>query len=224
MSGTIRVRAPVYQLIDSVKSIDSIYRRKEGLVRRFTPFLAYLSMLLLAGCAAAPPPTPAPGTEPLVLRRQTLIVRDIDRALALYRDAIGMTVIYDQLIRRTHPTENRPQVNRLVFLKATNDYIGVLGLLEYEHGDKSHPIHNKPVVKEGFTPGHAVVLFNTNDLAAKWPAIRAAPGVEVMSEPALREFPAYNGQGTIRVMVTTFYDADGFLVEFNQPLDAVKTR
>ncbi len=184
----------------------------------------WLCVLWLAGCAASVPPAPQPGSEPLVLRRQTLIVRDIDRSLALYRDAIGMTVIYDQLIRRAHPTENRPQTNRLVFLKATDDYIGVLGLLEYEYGDKSHPIHSKPVLKEGFTPGHSVVLFNTNNLEAKWPAIRSAPGVEVISEPALREYPAYDGQGTIRVMVTTFYDADGFLVEFNQPLDKVMRR
>ena len=47
--------------------------------------------------------------DSLVLRRQTLIVRDIDTSLALYRDAIGMTVIYDQVIRRPHkPHGPRP--------------------------------------------------------------------------------------------------------------------
>ena len=32
----------------------------------------------------------------------------------------------------------------------------------------------------------------------------------------------YDGTGVIRVMVTRFYDADGFLVEFNQPLDRIQ--
>jgi hypothetical protein len=38
-----------------------------------------------------------PFDEKLVLRRQALVVRDIEKSLALYRDAIGMEVIYDQV-------------------------------------------------------------------------------------------------------------------------------
>ena len=34
--------------------------------------------------------------NPLDLRRTTLVVRDIEKSLALYRDALGMTVEYDQ--------------------------------------------------------------------------------------------------------------------------------
>ena len=159
--------------------------------------------------------------DPLTLRRQTLIVRDIERSLALYRDAIGMEVIYDNIIRRPHRTEDRPQEIRLVLLKANNDFIGVLGLVDYEHGDPDHPIHAKPVRKEGFTPGNAVVLFNTTELDERWPKIEAAEGVEVIGGPTYTEYPSYDGSSTIRVNVTRFYDADGFLVEFNQPLDPI---
>ena len=162
--------------------------------------------------------------EPLVLRRQTLIVRDIDQSLKLYRDAIGMTVIYDQIIRRPHKTENRTQEIRLVFLKATSDYVGVLGLVDYEHNNPSHPDHRKPVRREGFTPGNSVVLFNTTELTSKWAAIAKAPGISVINGPTLTEYPAYDGKSKIRVNVTRFYDADGFLVEFNQPVDAIKTK
>ena len=76
--------------------------------------------------------------EDLYLRRQTLIVRDIDKSLALYRDAIGMEVIYDQMIVRPHKTEERMQEIRLVLLKATDDFIGVLGLVDYEAGNPNH--------------------------------------------------------------------------------------
>ena len=160
--------------------------------------------------------------DPLTLRRQTLIVRDIEGSLRLYRDAIGMEVIYDQIIRRPHRTENREQQIRLVFLKANNDFIGVLGLVDYEHGNPEHPAHAKPIRKEGFTPGNAVLLFNTTELDERWPRIEAVEGVEVISGPTYTEYPSYDGTGVIRVMVTRFYDADGFLVEFNQPLDRIQ--
>ena len=156
---------------------------------------------------------------PIVLRRQTLIVRDIDKSLALYRDAIGMEVIYDNIIRRPHKTEDREQQIRLVFLKASDDYIGVLGLVDYEHGNPDHPDHRKPVRKEGFTPGNSVVLFNTTELDERWPAIAGVPGVEVINAPAYTEYPSYDGTGIIRVRVSRFYDPDGFLVEFNQLID-----
>lgn len=160
--------------------------------------------------------------EPLVLRRQTLIVRDVDVSLALYRDAVGMTVIYDQVIRRPHKTEDRVQEIRLVFLKATDDYIGVLGLVDYEYNNPEHPVHNKPVRHEGFTPGNAVVLFNTTRLEAMWPKVASAPGVEVINGPTYTEYPGYDGADVIRVNVSRFYDADGFLVELNQPIDEIK--
>jgi len=35
-----------------------------------------------------------PSEHPLIFRRTTLIVRDIEKSLALYQDAIGMEIIY----------------------------------------------------------------------------------------------------------------------------------
>ena len=159
--------------------------------------------------------------DPLTLRRQTLIVRDIEKSLRLYRDAIGMEVIYDNIIRRPHRTEDRQQEIRLVFLKANNDFIGVLGLVDYEYNNPDHPAHAKPVRKEGFTPGNSVLLFNTTELDERWPLIEAVEGVEVIGGPTYTEYPSYDGSSVIRVNVTRFYDADGFLVEFNQPLDPI---
>jgi catechol 2,3-dioxygenase-like lactoylglutathione lyase family enzyme len=155
---------------------------------------------------------------PLLLRRTTLVVRDLETSLELYRDALGMSVIYDQVITRPHATEDREQVLRLVFLKAAHDYVGVLGLLEYEYDNPQHPIHKKPVRREGFTPGNAVLLFNTQALAEKWPLISSASGAEVISNPKLVEYPAYDGVGKIRVMVSSLYDTDGYILEVNQIL------
>ena len=200
---------------------------------RNTIFPRWTLPALFAICAALAAPTAlaAEGrstagpedasAEPLTLRRQTLIVRDIERSLRLYRDAIGMQVIYDNIIRRPHATEDREQAIRLVFLKASNDFIGVLGLVDYEYGNAEHLVHDKPLRKEGFTPGNSVALFNTTELEERWPLIEAVEGVEVITGPTYREYPSYDGASIIRVNVTTFYDPDGFLVEFNQPLDPI---
>tara|TARA_B100000902_G_scaffold391120_1_gene441253 strand:+ start:1038 stop:1634 length:597 start_codon:yes stop_codon:yes gene_type:complete len=155
----------------------------------------------------------------LILRRQTLIVRDIEASLALYRDALGMEVIYDQEINRPHPSQDRTQKLRLIFLKATHSFVGVLGLIDYEYGYPDHPAHQKPVRHEGFTPGNSILIFNTTDLDAKWRSIVNKEGIKIISPPKLTKYPSYDGEGVLRVKVSKFYDPDGFLVELNQLLD-----
>ena len=155
----------------------------------------------------------------LILRRQTLVVRYIDASLALYRDALGMEVIYDQEINRPHPSQDRTQKLRLIFLKATHSFVGVLGLIDYEYGYPDHPAHQKPVRHEGFTPGNSILIFNTTDLDAKWRSIVNKEGIKIISPPKLTKYPSYDGEGVLRVKVSKFYDPDGFLVELNQLLD-----
>ena len=163
-----------------------------------------------------------PFDENLVLRRQTLVVRDIEKSLALYRDAIGMEVIYDQVIKRPLSGSDREQVLRLIFLKASNQYTGVLGLVDYEYGYPNHPAHTKPIRHEGFTPGNSILVFNSNELSESWPLIEKSPGVKIITKPKLTTYPGYGGEGIIRVMVSKFYDPDGFLVEMNQLLDPLE--
>ncbi|MEM8765646.1 MAG: VOC family protein [Bacteroidota bacterium] len=158
-----------------------------------------------------------PKDMPLVFRRTTLIVRDIEKSLLLYRDAIGMEVIYDNLIRRPHPEEDREQVLRLVFLKATSSFYGVLGLLEYDYENENKT--DKPIRREGFTAQNVVLLFNSVNQEEQFKKIKEVPGVEIMGEPTLTKYPSYDGKSFTRVMVSKFYDPDGFIVEFNKLLD-----
>ncbi len=205
--------------------------------RRLIVLPASALMVTFAGCASAAPeiqPRAASqvaandliaqaGEEPLTLRRQTLIVRDIDASLALYRDAIGMEVIYDNTWSGTNAESGEEWTTRLVFLKASDPFIGVLGLLDDEAGNPDHPSKLAPVRKEGFIPGKTVTLFNTTELEQRWPAIVATPGVEIIRGPTIREYPGYGG-GTITVLVSIFYDPDGFIIEFNQPVSAAPAR
>ena len=163
--------------------------------------------------------TAQPKDFPLVMRRTTLIVRDLDTSLKLYRDAMGMEVIYDNKLPRPRKDgKEGTQTLRLVFLKATHKYYGVLGLMEYNYGED---IEEKPIRKEGFTSQNVVLLFNSKNVKEKLKNIKAVPGIEILTEPKMVEYPSYGGGEPIKVLVSTFYDPDGFLVEFNELLDEI---
>ncbi len=156
----------------------------------------------------------------LDLRRTTLVVRDVDRSLALYRDALGMTLSYDNMIRtpRDAKTDEESEVSRrLAFLQANDDFIGVLGLLEYRKPRKTQPVSDL-----AFEPGTTVMVFNVNDLDERWDAVVAVPGVEVLSEPTETSYPSYDGKSTISVRVSVIRDPDGFILELNQLLSALR--
>lgn len=173
-----------------------------------------LAGMLNSGAAHA---APVPDAErvPLDLRRTTLVVADMERSLAFYRDALGMAVTYDNWVltpRDAAGPEDADVARRLVFLRANDDYVGVLGLLQYVK-----PV--KPVVDlEGtaFHTGTAVLIFNLERLDEAFEKARAVDGVTVVSEPELLTYPSYDGSDTISVRVSTVQDPDGFTIELNQ--------
>lgn len=176
--------------------------------------LALVAASVLVAPAAA---APVPETEriPVDLRRTTLVVRDIDRSLPLYRDALGLRVIYDQKLggpvgpdgRLTAPT------TRLVLLRANDDFIGVLGLMQ--RLDSTEPVP-EPVFRKAQPGGH-ILVFNVEDLETRFERIRATPYVKVAEEPQRVEYPAPGG-GVIPVMFSAVWDADGNFIEINRIL------
>ncbi len=174
---------------------------------------SFLPMLAGPGFAA---PVAEADRLPLDLRRTTLVVRDMDRSLALYRDALGMRQSYDNLIRTPRDAESDAEAERalrLAFLQANDDFVGVLGLLEYRKPRKEQPVSDL-----AFEPGTIVLVFNVNDLDQRWEDVVSVPGVEVLSEPEETSYPSYDGKGTIPVRVSVIRDPDGFIVELNQLL------
>jgi catechol 2,3-dioxygenase-like lactoylglutathione lyase family enzyme len=153
--------------------------------------------------------------NPLDLRRTTLVVRDIEKSLALYRDALGMTVEYDQeltspglAMRYGADGQNR---SRLVLLKANDSFIGMLGLWQFLDQTEQDLAEPDPA---DFTPGEIVLLFNSNTLDETFPAAAAAPGVAIIGEPKERRYPS--PAGDIVVMVSMLTDNDGHTIELNQ--------
>ncbi|MEN0047689.1 MAG: VOC family protein [Bacteroidota bacterium] len=192
----------------------------------FYSYLLFLSLILSTSIAAQSETTADSKVEealediselPLVFRRTTLIVRNIEKSLALYRDIIGMEIIYDNTMKRPHPDDGRMQTLRLVFLKATHNFYGVLGLLEFDYQDaKKIP---SPIRRTGFAEQNIVLLFNSANLETQFEQIKQLSDVEIISEPKLTQYPSYDGKSNIKVLVSKFYDPDGFLIEFNKLLD-----
>lgn len=159
-------------------------------------------------------PVPMDQTIPVDVRRTTFIVNDAEKSLALYRDALGLKVMYDQMINT--PMDNgETRQRRLVLLRANDDFIGAIGILQYIHP-------KKPQRQEKFdepVPGDPIMVINAKDLDERWSAVASSPGVKVISAPELIVYPRSNG-GTISVKQTMIRDPDGYWLEVNQILDA----
>ena len=183
-------------------------------------FLTAILACFLTGAALAAP-VAEEDRVPLDLRRTTLVVSNMENSLAFYRDALGMEVTYDNMILTPNDAENAEAAEiarRLVFLRANDDFIGVLGLLEYQKP-------RKPVVDlEGtaFHTGTTVLVFNIENLESAFKAAREVEGATVLSEPREVTYPSYDGSTTLRVMVSAMQDPDGFTVELNKLLDGLR--
>jgi catechol 2,3-dioxygenase-like lactoylglutathione lyase family enzyme len=185
-------------------------------------FIVALAAFACVGCisvehnaAPAAPAVEAP-KNPLDLRRTTIVVRDIEKSLAVYRDALGMTVEYDQVLNSPNlGRANSDGVNRsrLVLLKANNNYIGMLGLWQFL--DPS-PADKRPVEAADFTPGKIVLLFHATDQERAFAAAAAVPGVKVVSPPTPRRYPS--PAGDIEVSVSMLVDPDGHVIELNKSI------
>ena len=175
-----------------------------------------------AGTVAAFRPTAA-GVEtggrrlPTDVRRTTIIVRDIDRSLALYRDVIGLEVNYDTTVTTSGvalPAGEPGATARLVLLNANDAWVGWIGLMEWT--DPPIPAGGYPV---RMGPGDVVIILNTDDVEGRCEAAKAVPGVTFTAEPRLQTYPGRDGGADIRVMGCNFFDPDGILIELNQILN-----
>jgi catechol 2,3-dioxygenase-like lactoylglutathione lyase family enzyme len=153
---------------------------------------------------------------PVDIRRTTFVVRDIDKSLALYRDALGLTLIYDQLIGGGVDKDGKaraPSV-RLVLLRANDTFIGNLGLMQRLQGPPA------PEVKfEKAGPGQMIMVINVADLDTRWAKIEKTPFIKIETTPVRVEYPNPAG-GVIPVMFSAVWDPDGNYIELNKLLGA----
>jgi catechol 2,3-dioxygenase-like lactoylglutathione lyase family enzyme len=157
-----------------------------------------------------PPATPLAGP----LRRAALFVRDLDRSLTLYRDALGLTLFKEAAADR-HAVLFRllglaPAKVRFAILQGADDgqpsELGMLGLFEVSDpmpGVLGRPDHSVRI-------GEVALVFLTPAVDAIAARI-AALGLTIVCPPTRFEVP---GGGLAREM--SFRDFDGALVNMIQ--------
>lgn len=153
---------------------------------------------------------------PTDFRRVTMVVNDIEPALKIYRDKLGMTVYYDQEIvvsGKGLPAGEPDSKTRLVILQCNDTYIGMLGILQYLDPPLPNP-GPRPSPNRVRT-GEVVFVMHNEDVKAAFERISAIEGVEIVSEPHISEFPKADG-GVFRVLGMSFFDPNGYFVELNQ--------
>lgn len=155
--------------------------------------------------------------EPINLRRTTLVVKDVEASLKLYRDAMGFNVVYDQELTSPNLTgrykadgENR---SRLVLTQTNSSELGMLGLWQFL--DQTEKDLAAPDAAD-FTPGEIVLLFHTKDLENTFARAARVPGVRVIGAPKERRYPS--PAGDIIVMVSMLVDMDGHTIELNEKI------
>jgi catechol 2,3-dioxygenase-like lactoylglutathione lyase family enzyme len=181
------------------------------------------ALALLAVPAAAQKPA-SPGVEkpaerlPTDVRRATLIVRDIEKSLKLYRDVIGLKVNYDTVVTTSGvalPAGEPGAKARLVLLNGNDPWVGWIGLMQWV----DPPLADPGPYPKRMGPGGLVIVMNTDDVDGRCAAAGKLEGVTVTAPPRLQVYPGRNGGPEIRVRGCNFFDPDGNLIEMNQILD-----
>jgi catechol 2,3-dioxygenase-like lactoylglutathione lyase family enzyme len=174
-------------------------------------------VLAIAASVAAPGVKPPAGHVPTDVRRLTILVRDVDASLKLYRDVLGLTVNYDAPITVSGvalPAGVAGNKTRLVLLNGNDAWVGWIGLMQYPDPPLADPGPYSLRLPRG---GHVVVM-NTDDAAKRCVAAKAVPGVTFTAEAHDSEYPGRNGAPPIRVRGCNFFDPDGTFIELNQIL------
>ena len=153
---------------------------------------------------------------PVVIRRTTMMVNEIESALTIYRDILGMQMHYDEEIivsGQGLPAGEPDSKTRLVLLKCKDEFIGMLGILQYIDpplpAAPSRPNPNRVQV------GESVYVLHHDDVEAIYPKLKEVPGIEMVSDPHISEYPKPDG-GVFRVLGSSFFDPNGYFVELNQ--------
>jgi catechol 2,3-dioxygenase-like lactoylglutathione lyase family enzyme len=203
----------------------------------FTVGLLVVGPAVLAQTASAPasPPATAPATAPATpgdptriappaervpidIRRTTIVVRDMEASLRLYRDVLGMKVNYDAPMDVSGPafTQNGPpRPIRLVLLNANDPWIGWIGLIQYTDRPQS-PRRRVPRV---LGPGSHILVTAVADAQEVCTRAAGVPGVNMVVAPKVSEYPPrVAGDPPIRVLGCQFFDPDGAYLELNQRL------
>lgn len=150
---------------------------------------------------------------PLV-KRTTLIVRDVDRSREFYSRVFGMTVWYDDRITLSGvglAAGKRGDETHLVIMQSSDPVLGMIGLLGF-----TNPTLPQPPRRDRLGIGDIVFVMQGDDVEGVHQ--RALEfGARIHAAP--HRFEVRGAQGVPLVMSSlSLWDPDDYFIEYNQRL------
>jgi catechol 2,3-dioxygenase-like lactoylglutathione lyase family enzyme len=147
-----------------------------------------------------------------IVKRTTLVVRDIEKSLVFYRDILGMTLWYDDEVvlsgvglaagkagDRTH----------LMIMKCDDPVVGMIGLLQF-----TDPPLPAPPIPSAVGIGSIVFVWQSDDVLSVYEKLKAADA-RIHAEPHRFEITGHDGNH-LQMTSISFFDPDGYFIEMNQ--------
>jgi catechol 2,3-dioxygenase-like lactoylglutathione lyase family enzyme len=156
---------------------------------------------------------------PTDFRRVTMMVSQMEPALTIYRDILGMESYYDQEVEVSVPGAAPGAARtpaRLVILKCNDPYIGMLGLMQLLDG--SEPV--RPPRPDGapLGPGEAVFVMQHDNVELAYERLREVEGVRIVNKPEVSDFQRSDG-GVTHIEGMRFFDPNGYFIDLNQVVE-----
>ncbi len=147
-----------------------------------------------------------------IIKRTTLIVRDIATARRWYEQVLGMTVYYDGEIELSGvgmAAGKAGDRTHLVIMQAEHPEIGMIGLLQWVD-----PPLPAPAIPTTVTYGNPTFVVATDDAAGAC-AVARQLGTRVHAAP--HEWSVRGANGKLKHFVgVALFDPDGHFYELNQ--------
>jgi catechol 2,3-dioxygenase-like lactoylglutathione lyase family enzyme len=149
------------------------------------------------------------------IKRTTVVVADLNRSLAFYRDLLGMSVYYDGEIGNPGAsaiTAHRCNGLRMVVLQSNHPELGMLGLMQLHN---PQPPLRATEWDSTLRYGETILVIPTTQMRVLYQRMLAA-GIKVVAPPTRIEVP---NRPEIHEMMAR--DPDGVVVNLTQrgPLD-----
>ena len=154
-----------------------------------------------------------------VVRRTSLFVKDMARAMAFYREVFGLSVYVDREVDMAivpdFPLgpEKRGGGMRLVILNGEDPLIGMIGLMEVSEPVLAEPDHD--VRRLGY--GSAALVLSTTDAKRAAAMVESLGGRILMPVTEARNIGDADGN-VIPAKLFMANDPDGYFLEVFQPL------
>ena len=151
-----------------------------------------------------------------IVKRTTLIVRDIRKSTRWYQEVLGMTVYYDNQVTlggKGMAAGKKGDVTHLIILKCDDPVIGMIGLLQWIEPTLPAP----DAIPDTVNYGQPTFVVDTDDIKEVF-AKAVALDTLIYSKPHQWSVRGASGD-MIEFLGMSLFDPDGHFFEINQRLN-----